>query len=1000
MIKNRIIFALFALFGFCVAASSQQPCKAPEILLNRSQSNIFNEEQEMILGDVIADYFQKNYRIIRDDEANRYLRAIGERLVAHLPPTSIKFQFVVVDRPELNAFASAGGRIYVTRKMIAFVRNEDELAGIIGHELGHGIVRHSSIDMTRNFKELLGIREVGDQKDIFEKFNRMIDNQRTKRLRPRRGHEDDQQLEADKIGFYAMAAAGYDPKAIVTAWDRLAETEGRTGGGLAGIFTGTKPEEKRLRELTKALESLPADCLDKRATGSVADFEKWRSYVVTRSSFEKEERLPGLIVKRSLTTPLRGDVTHFQFSPDGKYVLAQDDSGINVLRREPFSVLFRIDTTNAKPAKFSPDSKSVVFSTYGLRVEKWDLETRKPLLAREVYVRGRCWQSEISRDGNTLACYSTNANLELIDVGTNESVAKKEKFHVPDYFEAVGWSKRLNESGDKEIDALQMEFSPDGRYFLGGVVSRVWRIVGSTVMQIPSLMASRDQKTFAFDLTERTEVKLGGDLKKIVAMPCAFYSNDKIIGQHASDQDKSGIFMFPSGERVEKFLLGANSFSRPFSGDYLFVRPTSSNPVGVYDIGEKKFIANNKTTAMDGFGEFFVSESKDGVVGLFRYDKATSKMDEIANVTLPKSNFSSPRTVGVSSDTNWLVLSERSRGAVWDLRNGSMKVYLRGFSGSYFDGDGGIYTDLPSFEGEKRAIGMIDPIKNVAGRLEVNPPAGSRQYGKYLVRFRTKRQEETEKRMKEAAAKRAASKGSSEDGPGSRTAGTQTTIPLFFGRSFFDIRRLLESDGTLEVDDIRTGARLWSKYYANEPPTYQFDPTGDSAVLYWRVTAKTAKEEIGKHPDLSQRLKALGERDGDYLIQVVDNTNGTLKGQTLIETGEGSFSIERVFSKGDWITVIDSEDRVLMYSLKDGELKYRFFGENAAINPHDGIVVVENVPGQLSIYSLEDGDKVNELAFAGDVVYSTFSPDGKKLFVLSADQQYYIFDSATLKKSK
>ena len=999
MIRKRIFAVLCLLLSSTTTLLAQQPCKVPEVRLNRSQPNIFNEEQEMFLGDVIAEYVQKNYRIIRDEEANRYLTRIGERLIAHLPPTNIKFQFVVVDRPELNAFAAAGGRIYVTRKMIAFVRNEDELAGIIGHELGHGIVRHSSIDMTRSFKELLNIEQVGDRKDIFEKFNRMIDNQRTKRMRARRGHEDAQQLEADQIGFYAMAAAGYDPKAIVSAWDRMAETEGRTGGSFAGILTGTKPEEKRLRELTKALEAIPVECLDKKKGGASEDFEKWRSYVVTRSTFEKTEKLPGLKIKRSLASPLRGDITHFEFSPDGQYIIAQDDSGISVLKREPFSVSFRIETSNAKPARFSPDSKNVVFSTYGLRVEKWDVATQRPVLAREVYIRGRCWQSEISRDGNTLACYSTNANLELIDVASNESIVKKEKFHVPDFFEITGWSRQLNEAGDRDIDALQLEFSPDGKYFLGGVVSRVWRVVGSAVMQIPSFMASRESSTFAFDLKERTEIKLGGDLKKIVGMPYAFYSNDKIIGQHATDQDKSGIFMFPTGERLEKFMLGANSFSRPYSGDYLFVRPTSANPVGVFDIAEKKFIANNKTPAMDGYGEYFVSESKDGVVGLFKYNKGTSKMDEVAYVNLPKSNFSAPRTVGVSADLGWLVLSERSRGAVWDLRNGEMKVYIRGFSGSYIDSDGGIYADLPRFETETRSIAMINPIKNIAGRLETPPPAGSRQYGKLLVRYRTKRQEEAEERAKERAAK-AASKKDSDDkgaGPTGKRPGGPVGLPIFF--SLNEVRRFIENDGTLEVNDVRTGARLWSKYYPDEAPSYQFDSEGETAVLYWRVTTKTAKDEIEKDPALSQRLKTLGEKTGDYLVQIVNNSNGAILGQTLIETGEGSFSIDRVFARGDWLTLIDSENRVLMYSLRDGEVKARFFGETAAVNPVEGIAVVENVPGQLSVYRLEDGEKINELSFAGDVVYAAFSTDGKRFFALSADQQYYIFDATVFKKT-
>ncbi len=998
-ILSALFLCSFLTLSQAAAAFSQEPCKAPTVVLNNTQPNIFNEEQEMLLGDVMAEYVQKNFRVIDDEEANRYIRSIGARLIAHLPPTNIKFQFYVVDRPELNAFASAGGRIYITRKMIAFVRTEDELAGIIGHELGHGIVRHASIDMTRDFKELLGIDKVGDRKDIFEKFNRMIDNQRTKRLKGRRGHEDDQQLEADRIGFYAMAAAGYDPKAIVSAWDRLAQTEGRTGGGLAGIFGGTKPEERRLRELINALDAIPKECLEKRAAVPAGEFEKWRSTIVTRSTFDKVEKLPGLEAKRSLAVPLRGDITHFQFSPDGKFVIAQDASGINVLKKEPFSVLFRIDATDAKPAKFSPDSKHIVFSTYGQRVEKWDIESKRPVFAGEVYVRGRCWQSELSNNGNVLACYTAQANLELIDVPTSTTIYKKQEFYLPTYAEVVSWSRQLNELNAREIDALQMEFSPNAKYFLAGKVARNWKFVGSFESGL-SMMASRDAKILAFDLAERVEVKLEGELKNVVSMPFAFYSDDKIIGQHKSNPDNSGVFSFPSGQRVEKFLLSGNSFTRPYQGNYIFVRPTTANPVGVFDLEGKKFIANNKTAAMDGHGDHFVSESKDGVVGLFKYDRATSRMDEVAYANLPRSNFSSPATVAVSPDLKWLVLSERSRGAVWDLGIGEMKVYIRGFAGSFFDADGSIYADFPRIESEMRSIGMINLSKNIAGRLEMPPVGGSKQFGKYMVRYLTKRQEEFENKIAEDVAKRLEKKDkdakSGEGQPNDAPAPSDLRLPLVFAGAY-DLRRFTQNDGTVEVYDVRNRNKLWSRYYPDEPPTYQFDSAGETAVLYWRLTTRTATEEIKKDAAMQSRLKTLGQKEGDYLVQVVNAENGNLIGQTLIETGEGSFSIERLFAKGDWLTVIDSENRVLMYSIKDGELKWRFFGENAAVNVSEGIAVVENVPGKLSVFSLENGEKLNELSFAGDVTFASFSPDGKKLFALSADQKYYIFGAASLK---
>ena len=107
------LFSVFTVF-------SQNLCKPPEIIFNKGAKNIFSEQQEMYLGDVMAETIEKNFRVISDEEANRYIREIGAKLVKHLPPTNLKFQFFVIDSPELNAFNTAGGRIYVTRKIDCF----------------------------------------------------------------------------------------------------------------------------------------------------------------------------------------------------------------------------------------------------------------------------------------------------------------------------------------------------------------------------------------------------------------------------------------------------------------------------------------------------------------------------------------------------------------------------------------------------------------------------------------------------------------------------------------------------------------------------------------------------------------------------------------------------------------------------------------------------------------------------------------------------------------
>src|SRR5262245_29140885 len=118
-----------------VTINAQQPCRPPTPQVSR-EPNIFTEEQEADLGDAVAEQIQRDFRVFDDEEIAGHLRRIGERIVRHLPPTKLRFQFFLVDMSEANAFVLPGGRIYVPRKMVAFTQSEDELAAVIAHEIG------------------------------------------------------------------------------------------------------------------------------------------------------------------------------------------------------------------------------------------------------------------------------------------------------------------------------------------------------------------------------------------------------------------------------------------------------------------------------------------------------------------------------------------------------------------------------------------------------------------------------------------------------------------------------------------------------------------------------------------------------------------------------------------------------------------------------------------------------------------------------------------------
>lgn len=963
-----VTLQIAALLVFSFAARAQNACQPPEIVVNKNAYNIFSEEQEMYLGEAMAERSRKDFRIIEDEEVNSRIRRIGEKIVKHLPPTSLKFQFTVVDLPEINAFTMAGGRIYVTRKLIAFVRSEDELAGIIAHELGHGIVRHTAIDTSKLFKDILGVETVTDRQDVFNKYNQLLDKRRTKSVSVNRNHEDDQQLEADHIAVFAMIAAGYDPNAFTSAWDRLADTQGKTGNWFSDVFGSTNPEQKRLREIIKAIETMPAECLDKKSEVSAEEFKRWQTLAINYANLYGKEKVNFLLGKKVLSPNLRGDITHLEFSPDGTFILAQDDSGISVLQRQPFKHLFRIEANEARKAKFTPDSKSIVFNTTNKRVEKWSISQQKPEMIREVFLRDNCLQTALSNDGKAFLCFSLTPkfeiDLEILDVETNETILKKEKFYLPYPPEFIKLIFAARENAD-EIDAFQIEFSPDGRYLVAGRVLRFSiKQFGlndnlSSYLSGLSVVKSNKEGTLGFDLIEKKEIKLGSDLRDIINSPFAFYSNDKIIGQDSKDENKSGIFAFPSGERQAKFFLRGDSFTKSHKGDYVLVRPLKTAPVGVFDIKANKIAITNKTPALAVYDNMFVSEMKTGELGLFRLDKD----ETLGIVNLPESRLGNIKSIDVSPDLNWLAISDKERGAVWSLYSGNMAFYVRGFRGAFFDKDGKVYADFAKTDETERQTAVLNlPTKTLAAGAKIEM-LNTRQYGKYLVTVRSNKEPKEKKEN-------------------DKDDSSETSKDYF-----------VSENGNIEVRDVRSNSLLWSKNYSDEMPGFSFSPNDNTVTFIWQLKSKSAKNEIKKDETLRQTASAMGSKDGDYLAQVFEAETGNPVGQTLIETGKGSFRVREASAAGDWLTFTDTANRVLVYSLKTGELRQRFFGNNVTVNAKNNIAAIGNLSGQILIYDLNSGEKLDEMTFKTPIAFAQFSSDGRKLLVLTTEQEAFLIDA-------
>jgi beta-barrel assembly-enhancing protease len=189
--------------------------------------NIFNEQQEYWLGEILADEQKLGDHVIQDAEATTYLEKIGNRLVQQSKAPTLRFQFFLFESKEPNAFALPGGRVYVNRGMFAFCSDEAELAAVVAHEIGHCVLRQGAKTFSRWLAWGPGVSKVGDREDVQNKIRQLEAHlESTGRFQQAAdllfGVARTDELWADKYGIWDMYATGYDPKAAIAVFQRIA----------------------------------------------------------------------------------------------------------------------------------------------------------------------------------------------------------------------------------------------------------------------------------------------------------------------------------------------------------------------------------------------------------------------------------------------------------------------------------------------------------------------------------------------------------------------------------------------------------------------------------------------------------------------------------------------------------------------------------------------------------------------------------------------------------
>jgi predicted Zn-dependent protease len=204
MYMKRVLIALVASLSLVACATNPAT--------GRTELNFYSEEEEINLGRQANDEILREFYVYDEKpELNELVDTIGRRIADQSPRPNLPWTFTLLDTPMVNAMALPGGYVYVTRGILERMNSEDELAGVIGHEVAHVAARHSTHSMStasmaqigviaaaailtegRNFDEwaTLGLLGAGL---LFTKYNRQ------------------QETEADLLGTKYMASTGYNP---------------------------------------------------------------------------------------------------------------------------------------------------------------------------------------------------------------------------------------------------------------------------------------------------------------------------------------------------------------------------------------------------------------------------------------------------------------------------------------------------------------------------------------------------------------------------------------------------------------------------------------------------------------------------------------------------------------------------------------------------------------------------------------------------------------------
>jgi len=248
----KILLSLILLLTLCACSVNPATGKQDFVMMS--------ENQEIAMGKNYHAQVLQQYPLYEDKAIQEYVQKIGDSLSSKSHRPNLFYRFTVLDSPDINAFALPGGYIYINRGLMAYLSSEEELAAVLGHEIGHVTARHSVRQQSQS--QLLGILTAAVDMKTGRSAGNLMNLASSALLS---GYGRDMELEADDLGAQYLFLDGYSTKGMMDVLTVLKDQEiyskelskkrGQEPVNYHGVFASHPSNDKRLQGILEEVSN-------------------------------------------------------------------------------------------------------------------------------------------------------------------------------------------------------------------------------------------------------------------------------------------------------------------------------------------------------------------------------------------------------------------------------------------------------------------------------------------------------------------------------------------------------------------------------------------------------------------------------------------------------------------------------------------------------------------------------------------------------------------------